>query len=67
MTLRGYVFLKLDTAKDVVSHMSRKPRLGTRFDSQYVNSQKICTTALSSYCGITFAEILLENVRLSDI
>ena len=35
MTLIDYVFLKLKTAKDVVSEMSKKQRFRTSFDSQH--------------------------------
>ena len=36
VTLRAYVFSKLDIAKHVVRQMSRKPRFRTHFDGQHV-------------------------------
>ena len=35
MTLIAYVFLKLQTARDVASYMPKKPSFRTPFDSQY--------------------------------
>ena len=36
MTFIGFVFAKLETAKDVASLMSKKLRFRTHFDSQHV-------------------------------
>ena len=35
MTFTPYVFVKLETAKDVLSEMSKKADLRTTFDSQH--------------------------------
>ena len=40
MTLMGYVFLKLATAKDVATQMSRESRFSTSFDSQHVRESE---------------------------
>ena len=36
----GYVFLKLATAKDVATQMSRESRFSTSFDSQHVRESE---------------------------
>ena len=40
MTLIAYAFPKLETAKDVVTQMSKKSRFRTPCDSQHVNSSQ---------------------------
>ena len=40
ITLIVYVLTKLQTAKDVVRQMSKKPRFRTPFESQHVKGPK---------------------------
>ena len=42
MRLRGYLFLKLLTAKIRVSYMHKKPRVRTPMDSKHVKGSKGC-------------------------
>ena len=46
ITLRAYVFLKLQTAKDVVIHMYKNPNFRTLFDSQYVQGSQTLVNSL---------------------
>ena len=53
MTLIVYVFPKLQTAKDVVRQMSKKPRFRKPFDSQRVKlSQKLVKSAWQHFYHI---------------
>ena len=45
MTLIAYVFPKLQTAKELIRPISKKPRSSTSFDSQHV---KVSQTLLES-------------------
>ena len=59
MTLIGYIFRKLENAKDVVSSISRQRHFRTPCESQHVKQ------SLTSYCLIALATSELENVALS--
>ena len=53
MILIVYVFLKLQTAKDVVRQMSKKPRFRKPFHSQQVKrSQKLVKSAWQHFYHI---------------
>ena len=61
MTLIGYVFSKLGTAKDVISSMSKKPRFRTPCDSQLVKESEKLNHSTSI---VLFHHI---NVSVSEI
>ena len=61
MTLIGYVFSKLGTAKDVLSSMSKKPRFRTPCDSQLVKESEKLSHSTSI---VLFHHI---NVSVSEI
>ena len=53
VTLTAYVFRKLQTAKDVVRQMSKRPRFRTPFDSQNnKGSQTLAKSALQHFYHI---------------
>ena len=53
MTLIAYVFPKLQTGKNLVKQMSKKPRFGTPLDSQHVKgSQTLAKSAATHFYHI---------------
>ena len=65
MTVKGYVFLKLETAKMWLVKGLKNLLLEHLATVNMLSSQKTCTTALPSYCFITLAENEFENIGLS--
>ena len=54
MSLRGYLFLKLNTAKNGINSMSKKPCVKTLMDSQHVRGLETLHKSAMQYFGHIF-------------
>ena len=64
MALIAYVFPKLETKKQVVSQMSKKPRFRTTFDSQHVKGSKHCLNLHRNTFIMFFSQIWMQLRRI---